>query len=240
MNCPLEEKILELLEGDLPKAEVQEILTHVKKCKDCSKRLAEFKFLQVGLSKVLAEKTCVSEDDLWEYHRGTLPEEKRQELKVHIESCLPCQALLADWAMAEKTANEFFAQNLVWEEKAWKAAREIIAGFAKEGLTLYEQLWQRVRELISQKDQPATWNLAWVQNTVAGTLGAGAADPQAVMAMMTMLVAAMVAKDLEEGSIPADKTSIAQKARDYAQRIGAEKGLADHIQKVLPELLLES
>jgi anti-sigma factor RsiW len=240
MNCPSEEKILELLDGDLPAPEESELLTHIKSCKSCMKMFSEHRFIQAGIVKLLADKKCFSEKDLLAYHEGTLPEEQQSAVKAHLEECLSCRALLSDLSLAEKTADDYFANIPAWEEKAWKAAMQMMKEFAREGLAHYGRLWQKVCELVTQREKASDWNLAWVESNVSGTLGAAEADPQAIMAMMTMLVAALISRDLEDGSVPRDPKRIAEKAVDYARKIGAEKGLTDHIQKVLPNLLLES
>jgi anti-sigma factor RsiW len=238
MPCPKDEKIEAYLGGELDAQETADLLKHLKTCARCRKSAQQLISLRRALGAVVAEPPCPSKEEVLAYVQGSVTSSQKAALEEHLKGCLECRMTIADLRKVAETLSMTAQTDLA--ERAREAVRAIVIEVMPDPGKRFDRLWEHgefiVAGLLSGEGR---WNAGVVRQQVAGALGAGAAEPASVMALIAILTGLAVVREMTSGKVPRDEASVRAAVRRHAQNLGAGRGLLTKLSEELPGTLLK-
>ena len=162
MHCPDKEVLQDLVDGDLPKEKISEVMEHIKSCNGCKKEVQQMLKLCEALGQVVSEDLCPSIEILEGYARNPLVVKDADKIKEHIEFCERCQsyvrlfqaspAELAQWEVEEQLEfQKYEAQRIAHEHEVAKSTQGKLLPAKSEFFT---KVWESVLTLMKEKLDP--------------------------------------------------------------------------------------
>jgi len=102
-----DEELLAYLAGEIVRPTVQQ---HLARCKSCSAKLADFRRVELSLTRKLYRWDCPPNQELGEYQLGLLNTERAMAVKLHLSSCILCSEEIA-------TLSQFLAHDPMLVER---------------------------------------------------------------------------------------------------------------------------
>ena len=96
-----DEEILAFLAGERVRTGVHQHMMH---CQSCSTKLADYRRMELSLSKNLYRLDCPANQVLGEYQLGLLKNERATAVKLHLSSCILCAVEMA--SLSQFLAND--------------------------------------------------------------------------------------------------------------------------------------
>jgi len=248
MDCLDKETLQDLVDGELQKSKIPQVIEHIRSCDKCKTEFREILSLYSTLSEAVAEDSCPSRDTLKRYAQGVLSIEEMSKTKEHIEFCNHCEsclwlfkaseAELADWEANEKLSyQKFRARNLGHD-----AAKESLKKVLPNKIDLFDKIWGSVLNLVLDlKDKAAEqWPAFQSPGQLVGALGfSEASDPESTAASIILATTLLVAQKISDGETKAASEDIEAAVLDAAKKFGAGKELQQRLIETVPEILLK-
>jgi len=240
MACSHEEKLIAYLGGELAPDEVPVLLTHVKTCDECWQAARELMFIRRGLDMLAEASPCPSREDIFAYTDNGLAGEEGAVVAAHLDMCYACRTLVQD--LQSLGLGQEGRDDADVTHRAKAAALSVVEGFLPGTRRYFERLWQRARSVLEGEEDNAgaVWNARTLQGHVAGTLGAGAADPVSVTAFIALMTSLAVARDIKSSVVDRSEEAIKDAIQRRASGMGAGKGLIGKLCEILPGALLDT
>lgn len=247
MDCLDKETLQDLVDGELQKSKIPQVIEHVRSCDKCKTEFREILSLYDALSEAVAEVSCPSRDTLKRYAQKALSTEEMDKIKEHIEFCNRCEsylwlfkaseAELADWEANEKLSyQKFRAKNLGYD-----AAKESLKKLLPSKTKLFDRIWGSVLNLVLDLKDKATdqWPAFKSPGQLVGALGfSEASDPESTATSIILATTLLVAQKISDGETKAVSEDIEAAVLDAAKRFGAGKELQKRLIETVPEILL--
>jgi len=116
-TCPNREAMQDFVDGELSKAQSEQIAEHIKECETCKKELAEILMLYDALRKIVDADPCPELEELKSYAERNCNEEQIVDIQKHLDNCSRCKSCI--WAF-QASDEEFQA----WQDKEEKEYAE--------------------------------------------------------------------------------------------------------------------
>jgi hypothetical protein len=98
MECPEENILFELINGELEENNEQPLIDHIGQCKDCQRKIKLLIDFDAMLDKIEnnASHECPDASLLNMYESKELDGKQRDKIAKHIDECLSCQLVLKE------------------------------------------------------------------------------------------------------------------------------------------------
>ena len=242
MECPEQEFIDRLLEGELSDSEKKQLAEHISRCQSCREKYELEKLFYLGLEKAFAEDPCPEKAELEAYLEGRVSDARKKEIENHLITCHRCETELGfltnpesvkEWERKEEKLFRLAQAEEMAREVAQRVEKEI---FPKAGLV--ERIWSKVSSLFDQlreKDVPQ-WHGIVRDKATAGAMGFSGGMPLEVEAAAIMLLTVLgMAHRLAEG----EEMDFPQAADNLSRSLGAGSALRKRLRDVTPRAFRE-
>lgn len=249
MHCPDKETLQDLVDGELQKSKVPQVIEHIRLCDKCKTEFREILSLYNALSKAVAKDVCPSIDALKNYAQKALPTEEMDKVKEHIEFCNRCEsylwlfraseAELAEWQANEKLSYQKFRARSLGYDAAKESLKKLLPGKVE----LFDRIWESVLNLVVDlKNKTAEqWPTFKSPGQLMGVLGfSETSDPESNATSIILATTLFVAQEIADGEVNTTLEDIRAAVLDAAQRFGAGKELQARLSETVPELIMKS
>lgn len=238
MPCPNEDSIIAYLGGELDSIEEGELLEHMKCCEQCWQIARELLLIQHGLGEIARENPCPSREEVLAFAEGQLDPSREAGFQEHVTGCLACQIIVQNLEALDGEAAHEVLEGL--KARARTGALAVVESFLPRTRRFFERLWDRAEEVSGElfTGKEAEYDAIAVREQVAGALGAGAVEPETVMALITVLSALTVANEMAHGGIENTEAALRTFIEDRARRLGAGEGLVKTLCESFPPVFL--
>jgi anti-sigma factor RsiW len=243
MECPEQDFIERLLEGELSDSEKKQLAEHISKCQSCREKYELEKLFYLGLEKAFAEDTCPEQAELEAYLEGKLSDARKKEIENHLVTCHRCETELGflrnpesvkEWEKKEEKLFRLAQAEGLAHEVARRVEKEI---FPKAGVV--GRIWSKVSVLFDQlreKNVPQ-WHGIVRDKATAGAMGfSGGMPPEVEAAAVMSLTVLGMAHRLAEG----EDVDLEQSTEELAKAFGAGSALGNRLKQVAPTAFREA
>ncbi len=248
MNCPNRETMQDFVDGELEKAQDQQIIEHVRSCKICKMELQEILKLYDALNQVVDADQCPSVELLKGYADNTCTEEQISRIKEHVDFCGRCglyvwsfQASdeeLAEWQAQEEQAYQEYEAH----ELGYNTAKETLQKLLPNKIEMFDNVWQSVLTLVLDLKQKAmeSWPSFDKGTHLVGALGFEESyDPETESASIIMATTLYVSQAISDGQVKPSQEDIEISIKDVAAKLGAGKELQKRLIETIPPIVLK-
>ena len=248
MNCPNRETMQDFVDGELEKAQEQQIIEHVRSCKACKKELQEILTLYDALSQVVDADQCPSLELLKSYADNTCTEEQASKTKEHVHFCGRCGLYVWSFQASDEEFQEWQAQ----EEQAYQeyeahelgydTAKETLLKLLPNKLEMLDTIWQSVLTLVLDLKQKAmeSWPSFDKGTHLVGALGFEESyDPETEAASIIMATTLYVSQAISDGQVKPCQEDIETSIKEVATKLGAGKELQKRLIETVPPIILK-
>jgi hypothetical protein len=249
MNCPNRETMQDFVDGELEKAQDQQIIEHIRSCKTCKIELKEILMLYDALNQIVDADQCPSLELLKSYADNTCTEEQVNKIKEHIDFCGRCGLYVWSFQASDEEFQEWQAQ----EEQAYQeheahelgydTAKETLLKLLPNKLEMLDNVWRSISTLVLDLKNKAMQNWPSFDKgaQLVDVLGFEESyDPETDAAIIILATTLYVSQACLEEKTELTKTGVETLVKDVSVKFGAGKELQKRLIEFIPPLVLKS
>lgn len=238
----------DFVDGELEKAQDQQIIEHVRSCKTCKIELQEILMLYGALNQIVDADQCPSVELLKSYADNTCAEEQVNKIKEHVDFCGRCGLYVWSFQASDEEFQEWQAQ----EEQAYReyeahelgydAAKETLQKLLPNKLEMLDNVWQSILTLVLDLKEKAmeSWPSLDKGSQLAGVLGFEESyDPETEAASIIMATTLYVSQSISDGQVKPCQEDIETSIKEVAAKLGAGKELQKRLIETVPPIILK-
>jgi len=248
MNCPNRETMQDFVDGELEKAQDQQIIKHVRSCHACKMELKDILTLYDALNQVVATDQCPSMELLKGYAENTCSEDQTSKIKEHVDFCGRCGLYVWSFQASEEEFKEWQAQ----EERAYQeheahecgydTAKDTLLKLLPNKLEMLDNVWQSILAFVQDLKGKTieNWPSFDAGEHLVGALGfAESYDPETEAASIIMATTLYVSQAISDGEVRPCQEDIETSIKEVATKLGAGKELQKRLIEAVPPIVLK-
>ena len=249
MNCPENEILQNLVDGELSQDKSRPVIEHIQSCTTCKDLLRDIFILHNMLNRIVGQDACLPVEALEQYAENTCPAEKIDAIKEHVDLCARCRSYVWAFGASEEDLAEWQAQEeqsyreYLMQSPGYHMAKETLLALLPDKVELLDKGWQSVVSWVSDLRDKAieNWPSFNQEAQLVGVLGfAETSDPQTEAASIILTATLYVSESISDGTITDSREDIEATIKKVATKLGAGKELQKRLLETVPPIVLKS